>query len=75
MNHYLKEVFNALYEKGYGLKKRKEDSFFVITENNSKYEVYDNGNDCICIGNYTNSFNYQDEYYLELILNHVSFLK
>lgn len=52
-------VFNTLFDKGYQLQKRKENSFFVILPSGSKYEIWDNGNDCICVGSWNESYDYQ----------------
>lgn len=76
-NYAMREVFNALFNEGYQLQKRTDNSFWVILPSNSKYEIFDNGNDCICIGGYRNSYDYQTriEDTIENVLSHVSILK
>lgn len=73
----MREVFNALFQDGYAVQKRKDNSFYVILPTGSKYEIFDNGNDCICIGSYVDSYDYQDtvEGMVEKVLGHVKSLR
>jgi hypothetical protein len=73
----MQAVFNALYDRGYMLQKRKEDTFWliIISESKSVYkrEIFDNGNDCICIGSYNQSYDYQRDIneMVDMVINHV----
>jgi hypothetical protein len=70
----MQTVFNTLFNHGYPLQKCREDTFWIILPNNYKIEIFDNGNDCICVGSHNNSYDYQrgEDICAEYVLQHVS---